>query len=72
MSLLSTGNDQGQLSLAQAIRSAYSVTNVFADAWSPPAFMKTNDSTDNGGTLVRRARRDLLKSATGGKPTPTT
>ncbi len=51
VSLASIGNDQGQLSLAQAIRSAYSVTNVFADAWSPPAFMKTNDSTDNGGTL---------------------
>jgi O-glycosyl hydrolase len=24
---------------------------VFADAWSAPAFMKTNDSVDNGGTL---------------------
>jgi len=27
------------------------VTNVFADAWSAPPFMKTNDSADNGGTL---------------------
>ena len=51
VSLASIGNDQGQLSLAQAIRSAYGVTNVFADAWSAPPFMKTNDSTDNGGTL---------------------
>ena len=24
---------------------------MFADAWSAPAFMKTNDATDNGGTL---------------------
>ena len=31
-------------------RREYGVTNVFADAWSAPAFMKTNDSQDNGGT----------------------
>ncbi|MGH3171218.1 MAG: glycoside hydrolase, partial [Trebonia sp.] len=49
--LSSTGEDQGQLTLAQDIKSTYGVTNVFADAWSAPAFMKTNDATDNGGTL---------------------
>src|SRR5215469_5428696 len=47
----SIGNDQDQLTLAQAIKSQYGVTNVFADAWSAPAFMKTNDSAINGGTL---------------------
>ena len=26
-------------------------TDVFADAWSAPAFMKTNDSVDNGGAV---------------------
>jgi O-glycosyl hydrolase len=52
ISLASAGNDGGQLSLAQAIRSApYNVTNVYADAWSAPAFMKTNDSADNGGAV---------------------
>jgi O-glycosyl hydrolase len=49
--LSSIGNDQGQLWLAQQIKADYGVTNVFADAWSPPGFMKTNDSAINGGTL---------------------
>jgi O-glycosyl hydrolase len=45
------GNDQGQLWLAQTIKADYGVTNVFADAWSAPGFMKTNDSPLDGGTL---------------------
>jgi O-glycosyl hydrolase len=45
------GNDQGQEWLATAIKADYGVSNVYADAWSAPAFMKTNDSVDNGGTL---------------------
>jgi len=49
--LSSINEDQGQLWFAQAIKSEYGVTDVFADAWSAPAFMKTNDSVDNGGTL---------------------
>ena len=36
--------------MAQAIKANYGVTNVFADAWSAPAFMKTNNSAINGGT----------------------
>ncbi len=49
--LSSIGNDQDQLTLAQAIKADYGVTNVFADAWSAPGFMKTNDSAINGGTV---------------------
>ena len=49
--LSAIADDQGQLWLAQTIRKDYGVTDVFADAWSAPAFMKTNDSVDNGGTL---------------------
>jgi O-glycosyl hydrolase len=49
--LSSIGSDQGQLWFAQQIKADYGVTNVFADAWSAPAFMKTNDSAINGGTL---------------------
>jgi O-glycosyl hydrolase len=45
------GNDQGQEWFAQQIKADFGVTNVFADAWSPPGFMKTNDSAINGGTL---------------------
>jgi O-glycosyl hydrolase len=44
-------SDQGQLWFARRIRAGYGVRDVFADAWSAPAFMKTNDSVDNGGTL---------------------
>ena len=51
VSLASIGNDMGQLSLAQAIKAGYGVTNVFADAWSAPPFMKVNNSVDNGGAL---------------------
>jgi O-glycosyl hydrolase len=46
-----TNDDQDQLWFAQTIKKDYGVTDVFADAWSAPAFMKTNDSADNGGTL---------------------
>ncbi|MGH3122805.1 MAG: cellulose binding domain-containing protein, partial [Streptosporangiaceae bacterium] len=49
--LASINQDQGQLWFAQQIKADYGVTNVFADAWSAPPFMKTNDSADNGGTL---------------------
>ena len=49
--LSAIADDQGQLWLAQAIRKQYGVTNVFADAWTAPAFMKTNNSAINGGTL---------------------
>jgi O-glycosyl hydrolase len=49
--LSSIGNDQDQLTMAQAIKADYGVTNVFADAWSAPGFMKTNGSAINGGTV---------------------
>jgi O-glycosyl hydrolase len=50
-SLASINQDMGQLWFAQQIKADYGVTNVFADAWSAPAFMKTNDETDNGGAV---------------------
>ena len=51
MSLASINQDAGQLWFAQQIKADYGVTNVFADAWSAPPFMKTNDSADNGGAV---------------------
>ncbi len=50
-SLASTNQDQGQLWFAQQIKSRYGVNDVFADAWSAPAFMKTNNATANGGQV---------------------
>jgi O-glycosyl hydrolase len=51
VSLQSIGNDMGQLWLSQTIKAEYGVRDIFADAWTAPAYMKTNDSTSNGGTL---------------------
>ena len=44
------GDDQGQEWLAKQAQS-YGVKQFFADAWGAPAFMKTNKSDANGGTL---------------------
>lgn len=49
--LSAINDDDGQLWFTQTIKRRYGVTDVFADAWSAPAFMKTNDSVANGGTL---------------------
>jgi O-glycosyl hydrolase len=50
-SLASINQDDGQLWFAQQIKADYGVSNVFADAWTAPAFMKTNDNTENGGAV---------------------
>jgi O-glycosyl hydrolase len=44
------GNDEGQEWITKQAQ-AYGVDQFFADAWGAPAFMKTNNSDDNGGTL---------------------
>jgi O-glycosyl hydrolase len=51
VSLASIDQDQGQLWFDQQAKANYGVTNFFADAWSAPAFMKTNGSQDNGGQV---------------------
>ena len=51
MSLASINQDMGQLWFAQQIKADYGVTNVFADAWTAPAFMKVDGTTDNGSAL---------------------
>jgi O-glycosyl hydrolase len=51
LSLAELDQDQGQLWFAKQIKADYGVTDVFADAWSAPAFMKTNDSAIHGGTV---------------------
>ena len=44
------GNDTSQVWVSQQAKS-YGVTTFYADAWSAPGFMKTNDNQDNGGYL---------------------
>jgi O-glycosyl hydrolase len=51
LTLAEVGQDQGQLWFAEQIKADYGVSDVFADAWSAPGFMKTSDSAVNGGTL---------------------
>jgi O-glycosyl hydrolase len=51
LTLAEVDQDQGQLWFAEKIKADYDVSDVFADAWSAPAFMKTNDSAIKGGTL---------------------
>jgi O-glycosyl hydrolase len=43
--------DMGQLWFAQQIKARYGVTDVYADAWSAPGFMKTNGAVANGGQV---------------------
>ena len=45
------GNDAGQEWLASTIHRKFGVDQFFADAWSAPPFMKTNDADTGGGTL---------------------
>jgi len=51
LSLAALGQDQGQLWFAEQVKADYGASDVFADAWSAPAFMKTNGSAINGGTV---------------------
>lgn len=50
LTLAEVDQDQGQLWFAKQIKADYG-TSVFADAWSAPAFMKSNDSPIQGGTV---------------------
>jgi O-glycosyl hydrolase len=51
LSLAEVDQDQGQLWFVRQIKADYGVSDVFADAWSAPGFMKSNDSPVGGGTL---------------------
>jgi O-glycosyl hydrolase len=44
------GSDTGQVWLSQQALT-YGVTTIYADAWSAPGFMKTNNNEANGGYL---------------------
>lgn len=43
-------NDRGQVWFSQQAM-AYGVKTIYADAWSAPGFMKTNNNENNGGYL---------------------
>jgi glucuronoarabinoxylan endo-1,4-beta-xylanase len=45
------GDDQGQVWLSQLVKKNYGITQIYANAWSAPGFMKTNGSETNGGQL---------------------
>lgn len=45
------GDDNGQVWVAKVAQS-YGVRRFYADAWSAPAYMKTNDDENNGGMVA--------------------
>ncbi|KAK1769171.1 glycoside hydrolase superfamily [Phialemonium atrogriseum] len=45
------GKDSGQLFVCQEAVKTYGVRAIYADAWSAPGYMKTNNNENNGGTL---------------------
>jgi O-glycosyl hydrolase len=51
LALAAVDQDQEQLWFAKQIRADFGVSEVFADAWSAPGFMKTNDSPFDRGTV---------------------
>ncbi|MGO9822717.1 MAG: glycoside hydrolase family 30 beta sandwich domain-containing protein [Solirubrobacteraceae bacterium] len=51
LTLAEVDQDRGQLWFAKQIRADFGVSDVFADAWSAPGFMKTNDSPFDRGTV---------------------
>ena len=59
LTLAEVDQDQGQLWFAKQIKADYGVTDVFADAWSAPGFMKTNDSPYPPRHAVRCSGREL-------------
>jgi hypothetical protein len=53
LSLAQVDQDQGQLWFAKRVKADYGVSDVFADAWSAPAFMKTNGDAALGSQAQR-------------------
>jgi O-glycosyl hydrolase len=51
LTLAEVDGDQRQLWFAKQIKADYGVGDVFADAWSAPGFLKTNDSPFYRGTV---------------------
>ncbi|KAK4242583.1 putative glucosylceramidase 4 [Achaetomium macrosporum] len=45
------GKDSGQLWVSQQAVSLYGVKTIYANAWSAPGYMKTNNRDTNGGSL---------------------
>lgn len=45
------GSDNEQVWLSKTVQDNYGVKTIYANAWSAPAFMKTNNAVANGGYL---------------------
>jgi O-glycosyl hydrolase len=45
------GNDNSQVWISTEAVKTYGVKTVYADAWSAPGYMKTNNNDSNGGSL---------------------
>jgi O-glycosyl hydrolase len=45
------GSDNEQVWLSKTVQDVYGVKTIYANAWSAPGYMKTNNNADNGGYL---------------------
>lgn len=50
---------QSEVNWVKRVNSTYGATKVFASTWTPPAWMKSNNSCSNGGSLLTQYYPDF-------------
>ena len=53
---------QGEISWMNRVKSTYGVNQFMVSTWTPPAFMKSNNSCSNGGSVLPQYYPDLSNS----------
>jgi glucuronoarabinoxylan endo-1,4-beta-xylanase len=53
---------QSEMSWLNRVAAAYGVTHVLASTWTPPAWMKSNGSCSNGGSVLPQYYPDLAST----------
>jgi glucuronoarabinoxylan endo-1,4-beta-xylanase len=53
---------QGEISWMSRVKSTYAVNQFLVTTWTPPAFMKSNNSCSNGGSVLTQYYPDLANT----------
>jgi glucuronoarabinoxylan endo-1,4-beta-xylanase len=53
---------QGEISWMNRVKSTYTVNQFMVTTWTPPAFMKSNNSCSNGGAVLTQYYPDLANT----------
>ncbi len=53
---------QSEMSWINRVKSTYGVNQVMVSTWTPPAFMKSNNSCSNGGSVLTQDYPDLANT----------